>query len=108
MEVKDNPVGRSLLLNKYLFKQFSDNVICASFCKLLRVDSKCASPEYVYLHLLNIYKNGEIEKYQTQSTGIINFKFTVFLEKEQILIPDNNILHLFNTQIIPLLIKYLY
>ena len=102
---KGQPVGRSLLLNKYLFKQFSDNVICASFCKLLRVDSKCASPEYVYLHLLNIYKNGEIEKYQTQSTGIINFKFTVFLEKEQILIPNNNILHLFNTQIIPLFDK---
>lgn len=99
---KGQPVGRSLLLNKYLLEQFNDKIICASFCKLLRADSELAYPEYMYLHLLDIYNNGEIEKYQTQSTGIINFKFTVFLEKEQVLIPSNNILQLFNAQIIPI------
>lgn len=99
---KGQPVGRALLLNKNLFNQFNDNVICASFCKLLRTDAKQILPEIVYLHLLNIYNNGEIEKYQTQSTGIINFKFTFFLESEQILVPSNNIQELFKKIIVPI------
>lgn len=99
---KGQPVGRALLLNKNLFNQFNDNVICASFCKLLRTDTKQILPEIVYLHLLNIYNNGKIEKYQTQSTGIINFKFTFFLESEQILVPSNNIQELFKKIIVPI------
>lgn len=102
---KGQPVGRALLLNKNLFNQFNDNVICASFCKLLRTDTKQILPEIVYLHLLNIYNNGEIEKYQTQSTGIINFKFTFFLESEQILVPSNNIQELFKKIIVPIFDK---
>lgn len=99
---KGQPVGRSLLLNKNLFNQFNDNVICASFCKLLRPDVNQILPELVYLHLLNIYNNGEIEKYQTQSTGIINFKFTFFLESEQVLVPNNNIQELLKKIIVPI------
>lgn len=99
---KGQPVGRALLLNKNLFNQFNDNVICASFCKLLRTDVKQILPEIVYLHLLNIYNNGEIEKYQTQSTGIINFKFTFFLENEKILVPSEKLQKLFNKMIVPI------
>lgn len=99
---KGQPVGRSLLLNENLFNQFNDNVICASFCKLLRPDVNQILPELVYLHLLNIYNNGEIEKYQTQSTGIINFKFTFFLESEQVLVPNNNIQELLKKIIVPI------
>lgn len=99
---KGQPVGRALILNKNLFNQFKKNVICASFCKLLRVDSEQIIPEYVYLHLLNIYDNGEIEKYQTQSTGIINFKFTFFLENEKILIPKQDIINKFKNIIVPI------
>lgn len=99
---KGQPVGRALLLNKNLFNQFNDNVICASFCKLLRTDTKQILPEIVYLHLLNIYNNGEIEKYQTQSTGIINFKFTFFLENEQILVPNDTIQELFKNITVPI------
>ena len=99
---KGQPVGRTLFLNKNLFNQFKENVICASFCKLLRVDSEQIIPEYVYLHLLNIYDNGEIEKYQTQSTGIINFKFTFFIENEKILIPTQDIINKFKNVIVPI------
>ena len=99
---KGQPVGRTLILNKNLFNQFKNNVICASFCKLLRVDQTQIIPEYIYLHLLNIYNNGEIEKYQTQSTGIINFKFNFFLENEKILIPKQNIISKFEKIIKPI------
>lgn len=99
---KGQPVGRALLLNKNLFNQFNDNVICASFCKLLRTDTKQILPELIYLHLLNVYNNREIEKYQTQSTGIINFKFTFFLENEQILVPNDTIQELFKNITVPI------
>uniref|UniRef100_UPI004027DF86 restriction endonuclease subunit S n=1 Tax=Candidatus Stercorousia sp. TaxID=3048886 RepID=UPI004027DF86 len=89
---KGQPVGRTLILNKNLFNQFKNNVICASFCKLLRVDQTQIIPEYIYLHLLNIYNNGEIEKYQTQSTGINIFKFNFFLDNEKVLFPEQNII----------------
>ena len=38
-----------------------------------------------------LYENGEIEKYQSQSTGIINFKFEYFLESAQIIIPTKDV-----------------
>lgn len=104
---KGQPVGRALILNKNLFKQFNEDVICASFCKLLRVNAKQIIPEYIYLHLLNIYSNGEIEKYQTQSTGIINFKFTFFLENEKILIPSSRIIDNFK-KVITIIFDQIY
>lgn len=102
---KGQPVGRALLLNKNLFNQFTGNVICASFCRLLRIDKEIIIPEYIYMHFLNIYMNREIEKYQTQSTGIINFKFNDFLENEKIIIPSNNIICIFKKTIVPIFDK---
>ena len=37
---KDQPVGRSLLLDKLLIDKFDDNVMFASFCKLIRLKNK--------------------------------------------------------------------
>ena len=84
---KGQPVGRALLITQKLLKAFDSDVICASFCKLLRVNNKVILPELLYLHLLDIYSNGRIDKYQVQSTGITNFKFAFFLESEQLLVP---------------------
>ena len=48
-------------------------------------------PELLRFHFDWIYANREIMQYQTQSTGITNFKFMVFLEKEMVLKPPANI-----------------
>jgi type I restriction enzyme S subunit len=84
---KGQPVGRALFISQKLLDAFEKDVICASFCKLLRINNEIIIPEIIYLHLLEIYENGNIEKYQTQSTGIINFKFSFFNENELIVIP---------------------
>ena len=84
---KGQPVGRSLFVSSQLLKQFEADVICASFCKLLRIDRSLISPRLVYLHLLGIYSNGQINQYQVQSTGITNFKFEHFLHNEKVIIP---------------------
>ena len=84
---KGQPVGRALLISHTLINTFDEDVICASFCKLLRVNRETISPELLYLHLLDIYSNGRIDRYQVQSTGITNFKFAFFLESDLITVP---------------------
>ena len=79
----------------------NENVICASFCKLLRPKIKVISPEYLYHHLITIYLNGIINKYQVQSTGITNFKFAHFLDAEKLPIPPKDIIDKFTENIRP-------
>lgn len=85
---KDQPVGRALLINEFTLRAFNKPVICASFCKLMRVDHHIISPELLYLKLLETYENKSIYKYQVQSTGISNFKFEYFINSETILVPS--------------------
>jgi len=84
---KDQPVGRSMLiLNEHLLNSVAP-LICASFCKKLKIDKDIFHPYIFALHLNRIYESREITKYQTQSTGISNFKWKFFLEKHLVLIP---------------------
>ena len=99
---KGQPVGRALLISQKLLDAFNKDVICASFCKLLRINNEIIIPEIIHLHLLEIYENGNIEKYQTQSTGIINFKFSYFIEKELIVIPEKDLQIKFDKIICPI------
>ncbi len=85
---KGQPVGRAILINKNLLHQFQYPVICASFCKLIRIKRNIINPVFVYLHLLEMYDNGKMEKYSVQSTGITNFKYAFFLENEQVIVPE--------------------
>jgi len=84
---KGQPVGRTGLVTKELLKHIDQDLICASFCKIVR--AKSAELAHLLLnHIRFIYENGHIMKYQVQSTGISNFKFKVFLESEFMIIPD--------------------
>lgn len=99
---KGQPVGRALLINQNLLDSFENDVICASFCKLIRIDKNVIIPELIYLHLLEIYTNGAIEKYQVQSTGITNFKYEFFLQSEIVLVPEKVIQQTFADNITPI------
>lgn len=83
---KDQPVGRSVIVNNSLLDSLKHPVICASFCKLVRVNKEIFAPELLQFHFDRIYNDRRIMKYQTQSTGITNFKFTYFLENEKLLV----------------------
>ncbi|MDP3015014.1 MAG: restriction endonuclease subunit S [bacterium] len=99
---KGQPVGRSLLITTNLLGQFKQNVICASFCKLIRPNRSKISPFQLYEQILSWYENGVIEKYQVQSTGISNFKFESFIEEEKITLPPDGIREKFDHSISPL------
>jgi type I restriction enzyme S subunit len=83
---KGQPVGRALLVHPSVLAAFGADVICASFCKLLRPDPSRLGSMYFYQFLLDAYTNGLIEKYQVQSTGITNFKFGVFLSDAKVVV----------------------
>ena len=84
---KGQPVGRCLFVSERLLKRFDGDVICASFCKVIRANPAILAPEILYHYLVESYTNGTIEQYEVQSTGIKNFKFTVFLESESLAVP---------------------
>lgn len=98
---KGQAVGRSLLITHKLLENFDVPTICASFCKLFRCNSKISS-YYFYMYLKEIYNNGEIEKYQLQSTGIINFKFEYFLENAMFIFPPQKVQDKFEKIVRPL------
>ncbi len=97
---KGQPVGRSLLIYPSLVDVFDQEVMCASFCKLVRTNMRVA-PQILFLHFLEIYKSLAIMQYQVQSTGISNFKWKVFLSQEEILVPSYKIQKQFKEIITP-------
>ena len=99
----DQPVGRALILSKQLHSSFNEDVICASFCKRIKIKSDVLNPYIFLLHLETIYENRKIEKYQVQSTGIKNFKFDFFLKQENLLIPTGELQKQFVNIIQPLM-----
>ena len=99
---KGQPVGRSLLITNNLLDQFKQNVICASFCKLIRPDQNKISSFQLYEQILGWYKNGVIEKYQVQSTGISNFRFESFIDEEKVILPPEEIREKFDHLVSPL------
>jgi type I restriction enzyme S subunit len=84
---KGQPVGRCLFVSERLLKRFDSDVICASFCKVIRANPAILVPEILYHFLAECYTDGTIEQYEVQSTGIKNFKFMVFLESESLVVP---------------------
>jgi type I restriction enzyme S subunit len=99
---KDQPVGRALYVSQSLLDRFNKEVVPASFCKILRVGAQ-QSPEITYWHLDAMYRNGEIERYQTQSTGLRNLQFTVLLNQEQIVSPNSSVRSAFERAVRPIM-----
>lgn len=100
---KEQPVGRCLFVSDRLLGRFAGDVMCASFCKLVRANPNELAPELLYHYLRECYTNGIIEQYEVQSTGIKNFKFTVFIEDETIATPTKRVQEAFVSHVRPLM-----
>ncbi len=84
---KDRPTGRSVYVSRQLLTSVEDDVIPASFCRLVRIDRTRAWPGYVYYALQDLYARGGTWEFQNQSTGISNFQFEMFRECWQLNLP---------------------
>ncbi len=78
-------------------------MICASFCKLIRPNHTILVSEFLYRYLVECYTDGTIERYEVQSTGIKNFKFTVFLDGESLAVPTRDVQDAFAQNVRPIL-----
>lgn len=96
---QEQPVGRTLIVTPELIEYMSGKVICASFCKLLRCNEEVVSPLYFYYWMQYLYNTRIIDKFQLQSTGIINFKFEYYLRKGDIMIPSKKIMFEFEHKV---------
>ncbi|WP_417942197.1 restriction endonuclease subunit S [Flavobacterium sp. RS13.1] len=95
-------VAKSLLITNDLLKHFSSDVMCASFCKLIRP----VSIEYtnmIYLFFKYLRKNRLTEIFEKRSaSNIVNYNWVAFLEFQKVKVPDIETLKKFNEEIDPL------
>lgn len=98
---KDQPTGRALYLTAGLLGQFDCPVEPASFCRLLRPNTK-EMGVLLGQHLAYIYAQGKTWEYQNQSTGIANFQTSHFLETELVAVPSDGVLTAFAETIRPM------
>lgn len=98
----EQPVGRTVLVTQDMINRFKDGkVICASFCKMIRLKKEIVSPYFFYYWMHYLYDTRIIDRFQLQSTGIINFKFESFLRKGDVMIPPKKIQEAFDKQVVP-------
>jgi len=100
---KDWGVGRSTIVTSELLSAFDKPVICASFCKRLRLNDEIFAPLIFIFHLWETYNNRSLEQYELRSTGLRNFQFSVFLERELLPIPPPELQKRFLTHLQPLI-----
>jgi type I restriction enzyme S subunit len=84
---KDQPVGRSILIKQKLLDRADVPLSAASFCKILWVDEAFADARFIHAALDNLYRSGEIERFQTQSTGLRNLRTKQLLAEFQFGLP---------------------
>jgi type I restriction enzyme, S subunit len=87
--------GRSLLITEKLLSRFQFPLLPASFCKLIRFEDKKFS-FFVYFLLRFIYDTGKINQYETGTTAIKNFQYTIFSKDYKFALPPTTILDKFN------------
>ena len=95
-------LGRTCFISEAAINRFDAPVICASFCKLLRVNNDIVSPFYINEVLNRMHKTGELKVFQVQSTGISNYQFEDFIEATKILIPPSEVQKKFENIVSPM------
>lgn len=96
---KDQLLGRTLLVTEDLLRFFENKVICASFCKLIRVNREVCSPFFLKYFFKSYYESGLVGTYQIQSTGISNYQFEDMLKYQKALVPNKPLLDKFDSQV---------
>ena len=83
--------GRICQISDTLLKKYDDVVICTNFCRAIK--TKRPYSQFIYYLWEYLYKRGVMFLYENGTTGIKNLDINGLLEKEIIVIPDENIVH---------------
>ena len=83
--------GRICQISDTLLKKYDDVVICTNFCRAIK--TKRPYSQFFYYLWEYLYKRGVMFLYENGTTGIKNLDINGLLEKEIIVIPDENTVH---------------
>lgn len=90
-------VAKTALITKELLASFVKDVMCASFCKLLRVKETKHS-YYLFLFLQYLRERKTTEIYEKRSaSNIVNYNWEAFLKYQKVILPDEKKLDQFNS-----------
>ena len=93
---KNEGVARTALITEALIDFLGGDVICASFCKLIRFEDKSLA-KYMYDTFQYLRNSGETVKYDKRSaSSIVNYRWKDFLEQQFIFVPTVDILTQYN------------
>ncbi|MGN0549721.1 MAG: hypothetical protein ACI4IM_09010, partial [Acutalibacteraceae bacterium] len=94
---KNEGVARTALITESLLDFLGNDVICASFCKLIRLNDKSLA-KYMYDTFQYLRNSGETIKYDKRSaSSIVNYRWKDFLEQQFIFVPPMDILAQYNS-----------
>ncbi|MES1978801.1 MAG: restriction endonuclease subunit S [Pseudomonadota bacterium] len=80
--------GRSALITQNFLNRRSETfVLCASFCRHLRVDHSKYDPKFTYYLLQTLYGAGYMSVFNIQHTGVSRFQYTSFKKHTVLDIP---------------------
>ena len=93
---KNEGVARTALMRSAMLEQWRESVMCASFCKLIRVKNPNHA-QLLYDAFQYMRASGKTMEYDKRSaSSIVNYRWKDFLATEAILIPDESILDKYN------------
>ena len=93
---KNEGVARTALITASILDFLGGDVICASFCKLIRFKDKSLA-KYMYDTFQHLRNSGETVKYDKRSaSSIVNYRWKDFLEQQFIFVPTTDILTQYN------------
>lgn len=80
--------GRSAFVGQSFLKSRQRPVLCASFCRHLRLDRERFEPRFVYYFLQALYAAGYMGVFNIQHTGVSRFQYTSFKKHTELRIPQ--------------------
>jgi type I restriction enzyme S subunit len=98
---KDQPVGRTTLIDADLISAFPEPILFASFCRMMRPDTCRVSPFFLSEYMRRQYQTRAILTYQKQSTGISNLRFSDFAERSLLVLPPTSLMTRYTETVAP-------
>ena len=93
---KTEGVARTALIRSAMLEQWGDAVMCASFCKLIRVKDQNHA-QLLFDAFQYMRASGKTTEYDKRSaSSIVNYRWKDFLSTETVLIPDEKMLAKYN------------
>lgn len=93
--------GRPVLVTKHLLSQLEHPLVTSNFCRMVRFKEKMRA-RYIYLWLRDLYARDALYQFETGTTGIKNFAFSLFCQQAPLVLPPLEVADAFDTLLKPI------